>query len=256
MEESPQPGDVLGGLQQQGTQQEQHPGGGDHHLGVEGEFLKAEFLAPHVQNHQEADAPEDDEAAGGQVQQHVALVGDQVPQAAQNVEARVVEGRDGVEHTDPQGLGQGEILGEHDEAEGGAHQLEPQGEEQHILYQAHHTFCPIHSQGFFHQHAAAHAHLFPGGQNQAHADGGNPQAAHLDEGRHHRLAEHGEVVRHVDGDKAGDAHGAGGGEQGVDKAHRGVVTHGDGQKQQPRAQEDHQGKAHDDEPARRLPFDG
>ena len=58
-----------------------------------------------------AQAAEDDQGAGDQIQQHVALIGDEVLHPAQDVKARVVEGGHRVEHRWSTGPGAGDSPG-------------------------------------------------------------------------------------------------------------------------------------------------
>ena len=130
VEKRPHPSHILRQLQENRSHRQKSDGGGDHRLGVQGQPVEVPRLQ-NIQNHQEAQASEDDQETGGHVQQDIRLIGDQVPQPAQNVKARVVEGRDGVEHADSQGVHRVVILGEYDEAENGPHRLKAEGHEEH-----------------------------------------------------------------------------------------------------------------------------
>ena len=80
-----------------------------------------------------------------------------------------------------------------------------------------------------------------------------PQAPHLDQGGQEELAQRGEGVPGVNGDEAGDAHGAGGGVQGVNVPDGNAVLDAAGQHQQPRTQQNDKGESQGDDPPRRQP---
>ena len=91
VEQGPQPGHVLSELDEQGAHHDQRGADGEDHLGVHGKFAPAEPLAYDLLDDQEADAAEDDKGTGHQVQQHIVLVGNQILEVAQNVEAELLK---------------------------------------------------------------------------------------------------------------------------------------------------------------------
>ena len=78
---APQPGNVLRGFQEQRSHDQQHDGRGNHDLGVQGQFSERP-LPENIQNDQISQTSEDDQKTGGQIQENVVLVGDQIAQPA------------------------------------------------------------------------------------------------------------------------------------------------------------------------------
>ena len=254
VEERRQPAHVVGDLQQHRAHRQQRQRGGQHHFGVQRELAEVEAAFVYVHNDKEADAAQNDQHAGDQIQPHAVMVGDQVAHAAQNIEARVVERRDGVEHADPCGVQRREVPHEHREAPHRPGQLEPQCEDQYAPHQADHAFQTVHVEGLAHEGAALEADAPPRGQRQPHTDGGDAQAPHLDERRHNELAHGGEGIGGVHHDQAGDADGAGRSEQRVGPCDRLPRPDGHRQLEQQRTQQDDQRKAHCDQTRGGLPF--
>ena len=159
-----------------------------------------------------------------------------------------------MENAGPQGPGEGVVLNKDDEAQDHAGPLEAEGGEKDRLDQADHPLEGVHIQRLLHQQAALDAHPLAGGQDQPNANRRDAQAAHLDQRRHHHLSEDGKMVVNVNGDQARDAHGAGGGEEGVDKGDLHAGLNRDREHQQDSPQQDHCGKAQGNEAPGGLPL--
>ena len=220
---------------------------------MQGKLFKT-LLLHHIQNDQETDAAEDDQAAGRQVQKDVVLIRDQIAQPAQDVKARVVEGRHGMEHADPERPWQGIIPAEHEKAQDGSRNLKKQRHQKDRPHQLDDPPEAVHIQSLLGQEPSPDADALSGRQDQSHAHGGDAESADLDQHRHHRLPEGGKMIRHVNGDQTRHAYGAGGGEQSVHKGHLRIRPDGNGQHQKHGAGQDHRREAHRDQPSGRLLF--
>ena len=120
--------------------------GGNDYLGVQRQLSETEAVLQHVQDYQETDTAEDNQAAGREVQQHVVPVRNQVLQAAQHIEAGVIEGRDGVEDTVAQGVERRVVLHEYEKAQKGSRQLEAEGHQEDGLDQPDHALEAVYVQ--------------------------------------------------------------------------------------------------------------
>ena len=157
-----------------------------------------------------------------------------------------------MEQADAQGLQRRIVLAEDDEVQRRAGALNDQRGEQDVLDKAHHALPGVQVGGLPDQVAALQVQLAARGQDDAGAHGGDAQAPHLDEHGQDELPQGREGVAGVHGDKAGDAHGAGGGVQRVDVGEVHALPHAEGEDQQHRAQQDHHCEAQRDQPHRGL----
>ena len=252
VEKSPQPGHLLGGLQQQGAHQQKGPCGRQYYLGVERQTMKASGLIQ-VDHHQEPHSPTDDQSTGSQIEQYIIPIRDQIPQSTQNIKPRIVKGRNRVKHADPKGPQGRVVLNKDQKTQHHAGQLKTQGHPEHRADQPHHPLNGVDVQGLFHQKAAPDAHPLPGGQDQTDAHRGNAQSPYLDQSGHHRLAEKGKMIGGVNGDQTCHTHGAGRGEQRVDPSHLGVWTDRNRQQEKQGPQQNRTSKPQHDQSPRMLP---
>ena len=95
VEKRANPGHMLRKTKDQGTRNQKRQGGAYDYLRVEGQLPEG-TVSQDVQNHQEAQAAEDNQAAGNQVQQDIVLVRNEALATAQNVEAGVIKGGNGM----------------------------------------------------------------------------------------------------------------------------------------------------------------
>ena len=116
VEKGSQPGHVVGELENHGSDHDQENTGCNDYLRMKRQLPEMKAVLQHVQDYQETDTSEDNQTAGRQVQQYVVPVRNQVLQAAQHIEAGVIEGRDGVEDTVAQGVKGRIVLNKYEEA--------------------------------------------------------------------------------------------------------------------------------------------
>ena len=212
------------------------------------------LLLHHIQNDQEADTTEDDQPCRRQVQKDVILIGDQVSQPSQNIEARVVKGRYGMEHADSQRTKRRIILYEHDEAQNGSQCFKKQSHEKNRAHKLNDPLEAVHVQRFLGKQPSPDADALSRRQNQANADGCHSQSADLNEHRHHGLPERGKMVRHVNGDQSRYTHRTGRGKQGIHKGNLRIRPDGNGKYKNHSSGQDYKRKAHCNQPAGRLFF--
>ena len=112
VEKRANPGHMLRKTKDQGTRNQKRQGGAYDYLRVEGQLPEG-TVSQDVQDHQEAQAAEDNQAAGNQVQQDIVLVRNEALATAQNVEAGVIKGGNGMKDTDSHSL-QGRIVPDKD----------------------------------------------------------------------------------------------------------------------------------------------
>ena len=73
-------------------------------------------LLQNIHNDKETDTAKENQSAGGQIQQDILLIRDQISQSAQNIKSRIVKRRNGMEYTDSKGMKCRIILTEYDKA--------------------------------------------------------------------------------------------------------------------------------------------
>ena len=212
------------------------------------------FLLHHIQDDQEADTTEDDQPCRRQVQKDVILIGDQVSQPSQNIEARVVKGRYGMEYADSHRMKQRIILYEHDKAQQGAQRFKKQRHEKDRAHKLDDSLEAVHIQRFLGEQPSPDADPLSCRQDQSDADGCHSQSADLNEHRHHGLPERSKMVRHVNGDQSRYTHRAGGGKQGIHKGNLRVRPDGNGKYKNHSSGQNYKRKAHCNQPAGRLLF--
>ncbi len=197
--------------------------------------------------HDEADAAGHDEPHHREVDQHVPLEGHQA--VGEQRVAAVVEGRHGVVDRLVERLAGRQVLAEPRPEQQGAGRLAAGGGDQHEFEDGGEVAARRVQEDRLNDVPLA------GGQPPAHhheehgREGDDPQPAHLKQDQGDGLAEGRKVLADADHGQAGDAHGRGRGEQGVQKR-QGPVRRGGGQPQQRGPQQDEGHEAQDEDPLR------
>ena len=198
-------------------------------------------LEPYVVPDEEADAAEDDEQHYRDAHQRVVRIGHQGGKGrldAHEVEARVAEGGDGVEHGVPYPPPQPELG---DEAYGQQHrprELEDERAEADGAGYFHYAADADRVYALGHYAALAYAHAAAQQSGEERGDGHEAKTAYLDEQEYHHLPEAGPVSRRVHQHEARDARGADRGEERGYKARRPSALRGHRQHEQYRPRRD------------------
>ncbi len=157
----------------------------------------------------EPQAAENNQPAGGQVQQHIIPIGNQIPISAQNIKTRVVECSYRVKSADTQRRQGRIILGEYDITESHAGSFKSQRQYQNGFHQTHHALKRIQIQRFFYQDTLSQPYFFTGQQNKSNANRGDAQASGLNQQRNHSSPKNTEMVGGIHNRQPGYANGAG-----------------------------------------------
>ena len=224
-----------------------------HHLRLQGQPVLFVELADLHPDHK-AQAARNDHEYDDRLHIVVVHIGHQrgiLPEPAEQVKARVAEGRNGREHADPDAL-QPELRHKGEQQQQDADAFKQRRQAHHRLQ---HFLClrvAVRRDALAHQPQVPEAHAPPHGQCKKAGEGDQAQAAHLNEHQDHGLSEVRELGPGVPHDQTGDAGGAGGREQRIHHAQPALLA-GKRCGEQQRAQRDDHQKAHADDLRRVRP---
>ena len=168
---------------------------------------------PHLPQHGKADAAEHDEAGHGHDDPGVAAIGDET--IREKGEARVAEGRDGMEHRQSGGPPGPEVRREPGEQQGGTNGLDRHRIHENAPDQGRQVARDPRMKGRLDEESFPKGDPSSGREDDQGREGHDTQTAELNERENHGLAGRGKVGRRVLDDEPGDAHCGGGREKGV-----------------------------------------
>ena len=215
---------------------------------------EAEFVLDQVVPDEEAQAAQQDEADGHQVDQRIGNEGFQRGERpgdrAHQVKARVAERGDGVKHRIEDAAAGAE---QRDKAQGKqqrAGELQQHGAQQRAAHEAHDAADVQGGDALHQQRALAKADAPVHHHRRQRDDRHHAQTADLDAGKEHAAAEDGPVARRIHDDQTGDADGARGREQRGERVGPCACTAGGREHQQQGDERDDRGEAQCDDALR------
>src|SRR5699024_6677733 len=192
-----------------------------------------------VADYQESQTAENDQDTGDHIQKHIIPVRDQVLKSSQNIEARVVKGRDRMEDTDTQCMYRRIILYKYDKTQHCAGALETKGRKKHRLDQFNDTLITVDVQRLADHDSGLYADTLLDRKHESHAHRSHSQTSDLDQRRNDALTEGGEMIRCVNRDQTSHTDRAGRCEQRVNGSYRYAVPYRYRQEQDQGSQNDH-----------------
>jgi len=229
-----------------GDQEQRHADDGrqqrrtERDLGVQLELLVAEVIVDDVVPDDEADAADQNQRTDcDQHQRIIDILGQGTAGRgnAEDIEAGVAERGDGMEDGVPGAQSRTVFRNEADAQQHGAGALEDRGADQNALHHADDAAELAGAHGFRQHGTLMQADALADQEGEAQRKGHEAQAAALDQKQDHELAEERELRPDIIDDQAGDAGGAGGRKQGIQKRRGHSRAAGDRETQQDTAQQ-------------------